>query len=813
MTQQRFLDTAFDKGLQLAFPPVMVQLLKALLEPEPSFERIAGFLEMDAMLAARVLHVVNTSNYGFSSKFTNLHRAAVVIGTADLFKLVISLSMQKRLNPVSGVEPKQLYADWRLTLWSALAGEAIAEKLCPEFRNEAYLGGMLKDLPLYLAISMDRQHFALDGSRPVTLYDAAKACEELALWGRTHQELARDILLSWGFPMELAEAVRHHHDFSMIATGTPLTRCLVYAARWAELIQSPRPDPEQIIAFELALAAELEYDRQAMETFREACLERFTKLTEQLGLKRHGPDALLHEKSLTDIQSCYFLALGALRDITSSDTGRAAVTLQQHLRLFWGITSWALSLILPENGDSLRLSCENGKLLMADTLAPPSGWSKIPLSVEDASFGWLAVDMPETPVSQSSLPTFIHMLSFCLDEDRKKRARAVQKTGFSWLPFNFARLDSKGRILESSHCFRETFGITDQADVVASELLYSQLGLSRSRLSALTGEREQGCVVTVPENALPGTPVYVSRKTALDHSGDSFLLLADVGGLDSEQALASGVPGFMAGLLSGIRERICLIGKDGRIHWDSATNGDLAGHSLFAVLQPENVSPEAWRQGFLGHVIEPVTFKALMSTGLRDIPCEASLTPLQPDSFLLVLYFPGGCGEALRGDSSETKSSSSRDTLTGLYGYSQFHVLLKHFTELGRNQQTALGILFCDIESLHEINEQFGCRRGDALLRATAGILTNVIRQGQDFPSRYGADKFVVLATRATQGLLDAMAAKVQQRAMAQREFALRLNIGIALLEPGQDPRERLDAARKAGRLAANSETRIRWAR
>ncbi len=95
MNQQPFLDEAFDKGLQNAFPPVIVQLLKALLEPEPSFDTIARYLEMDALLAGKALHIVNTSTYDFSEKFTSLRRAAIAIETTNLFKLVISLPLQK----------------------------------------------------------------------------------------------------------------------------------------------------------------------------------------------------------------------------------------------------------------------------------------------------------------------------------------------------------------------------------------------------------------------------------------------------------------------------------------------------------------------------------------------------------------------------------------------------------------------------------------------------------------------------------------------------------------------------------------------
>lgn len=822
--QVQSLDLAFDKGLQLAFPPVMVRLLKALLEPEPSFAEIAAYLEMDPMLAAKVLHIVNTTNYGFSQKFTSLHRAAVAIGTADLFKLLISLSLQKKLYSESQRDPKLVYGDWRLTLWSAQAAEAIAGVLCPQYRQYAHLGGMLKDLPLFLAFCRNEVPPFLRGVRLATLPEPGQAAQELAYWGRDHAELAHDILLYWGFPVELAEAVKTHHAPSGGPAGRPLSRTLVYATRWAELLLVPDTDPGQMVAFELGLAAELGFDLEAMEKFRASCWEKFHVLMEQLELEGKDGDMRLHEQSLVNIQSYYFLALGALSDIAPQSAKAVAVTLQQQLRLFWGVTTWELSLLLPGSNSGFLFRCEHDAVLARPLADPagapvPPGWRRLPIVCSGNHYGHLA--FPESGGNndhQDTLPLFAHMLALCLDENRKRMVDVALRSGFSSIPFIAARLDAEGRIREASDLFLETFGLTEAPlGKAAAELLEEQLGLSRAQFHAVAkpGEWAQGALVSVPEGRFPGTPMYLSRTALPDRPGESVLFLGDVTALGPLQPLALGHPDFLDALFTVIRERICLLDEEGNILWADSGSQSLLGKNVFFLFTPEPPGPGRWDAGFLAYLSESARVGAATTAPEAPARYELVFSPLAGHArrrFLLVLNSVSA-KEAAPGESPPQGAVRARDPLTGLYGYTQFHALLAHFSELSAKDRSQIGILFCDIDDLHGINEKYGYQRGDTVLRNVASFLTAAARPGRDYPCRYGSDKFTLLVNRATEHLLDSMAAQIQRQVdESANEPLRRLYIGIALLEPGEEPRSCLEAAREACKKAAHTEIRTCWA-
>lgn len=816
MKQQPFLDEAFDKGLQLAFPPVMVQLLKALLDPEPSFDTIARYLEMDALLAGKVLHIVNSSNYGFAEKFTSLHRAAVAMGTADLFKLVISLSLQKKLHPAPGRAPRSLYADWRLTLWSALAAEAVAGCLCPRYKGEAYLGGMLKDLPIYLALgAADAPGFLRQGG-PATLYSAGAAVDELGHWGRGHAEIARDILLFWGLPEELCEAVRMHHD-PAAANGTLLDKSLFFGTRWAELLHAPEPDPGELVSFELLLAAELDLNKAELETFRKACADKFNALAGQLGIKNGGQEPVLHEQPLASIQSCYFLALGALRDIVPHGGGGMASTLQQQLKLFWGVTRWRLRLALPGAGDELCFLCENAGLRQVapekQDVAPPPGWSSLFLAVGDFKYGRLDVGMAEESMRQGSLPTFVHMLAFCLDENRRRAPADRQGMSLHALPFVMARLDEGGAITDATGRFLDVFGLSAlPRGTRASVLLEERLGISRASFCSLSGAG--GRILTAPEGRVSGTPVYLARTQALDAQGGSYLLLGEAVGMSENQSLTLGHPGFMEALLGGIEERVFLLDASGKVLWGDASARSFVGKVLFGFVRPEEMDAEAWNADFLAQVLEPVTLRAVVAPD--DAPHDIVIAPLAGSGakryLVAVRQVNGQANGQTERQADHGQEAPRRDPLTGLYGYSQFHTLLKHFSDIAGKSRFAVGIVFCDIRALDAVNREHGHFKGDALLRSAAGILSDACRKGLDFPCRYCSDKFALLVSRATPQLMDSMAARVLQLVAEQGDPLLRLAIGMALVEPGQDPKTRLDAARSECRTANAMNEEVRWA-
>lgn len=825
------LDIAFDKGLQLAFPPVMVKLLKALLRPSPSFADIAGYLQMDSLLTAKVLHVVNTSAYGFKEKVTDLQRAVINIGTSELFKLVVSLSLQAKLSPVLKRNPEFVYGDWRLTFWSALAAEAIAGRLCPQSRSEAYLVGVLKDTPLFLAFCQEDVPPFLQQERYATLPGEGQFADELVNWGQSHPEMARDIFLYWGFSDALAEAASVHHDYENVSAYPPLAQSVIYATRWAELLLAPQADMPALFVFETNMASALGLSSNEMMVFRGDCAERFNVLLEQLDIRQHAPEMRIHDKSLSELQSHYLLALGALGRTPPETPQAFAGLLQRQLRLTWNIKDWDLSISLAGAKNKSTFRCRGDHGLIADISgrkAPPpkADWIHIPISCHARDFGALLVPpyLQKQGVDESSLPMFLSMIALLLEEHLAEQEKRGAASALEDLPFVMARLDKDGCIKEASGAFLDVFKLEKAPQSApAADLLIRHLDVDLPPLeSAGEDGRRSGFFISVPEGHFPGTPLYISRVASLDNPEESYLFIGDVTRMNSQQALAMAHQGLLGALFETLNEQVCLLDEEGRIVWTDESCRELLGRNIFNLSKPDSAGlqhkngPGSWNKSFLASLATSTKVQVMLALGGTLVPYTLIVSPLEGKAdrqYLLMLHLsPPQMQNARQEPQKQLQAVRAKDSLTDLYGYSQFHMLLKYTTEHSRKQNCDSGVIFCDIEGLHKFNALHGCQKGDVMLRRVAGCLAENCRPGQDHACRYGSDKFAVVIHRASRELLDSLAASIHKQVSERCGPDIVLNIGLVLVGPEDTPKARLDAARRASELASSEADRTAWA-
>lgn len=825
------LDIAFDKGLQQAFPPVMVQLLKSLLDPSPSFTAISNYLNMDPLLAAKVLHVVNTTSYGFKEKITDLQRAVIAIGTNELFKLILALLLQKKLNPVYERDPELVFGDWRLTLWAALAAEAIASRLCPKDRQVAYLVGMLKDLPLYLAFCQNEVPPFLQHKRFATLPTEGQFAEELVNWGQTHPEMTRDIFLFWGFTEEMAEAATMHHDYENISAYPPLAQSVIYATRWAELLHAPQTDMPALSLFESNMAAELGLSNLEMTNFRSTCADRFNRLLDQLGIVQNEPGMRIHDQSLARLQSHYFLALGTLSCIKPNLPQSFAAMLQKQLRLTWGIKDWDLKIRLVADENICMFRCRGDHGLITDISgkkAPPpnAGWQRIPIVCNNHDFGMLIVPPHlKRHEDESSLPMYVNMLAMVLEELHKTQFKQGSDACLEDLPFIVARLDKDGGIQEASAAFRDVFKLNDNPEGhPAGELLLRHLGIDLPPIESDGDEdKRAGFFLSVPEGHFPGTPLYISRIHVHGGDSESFLFIGDVTRMNSQQALAMAHQGLLGALFETLNEQICLLDEQGRIIWTDESCRELLGKNIFSLSKPDASSPSGqlsagggrWNSSFLNSLVTSTKIQVLLALGGSLVPYRLIFSPLEGKSgrqYLLMLHITPPNAQAPTQESPKPQAVRPKDSLTDLYGYSQFHILLKYTTEQARKHEADTGIIFCDIEGLHKYNALHGYQKGDTVLRRVAGCLAENCRPGQDHACRYGSDKFAMVIYRASREMLDDLAANIHTQAKERCDQEITLNIGLVLVGPEEHPKSRLDAARRASEQAGTTPERTLWA-
>ncbi len=93
----------------------------------------------------------------------------------------------------------------------------------------------------------------------------------------------------------------------------------------------------------------------------------------------------------------------------------------------------------------------------------------------------------------------------------------------------------------------------------------------------------------------------------------------------------------------------------------------------------------------------------------------------------------------------KTENMAIRDGLTGLYNHRQFQHMLKEAITRSIRYKTSLTLVICDIDYFKKVNDTYGHRFGDDVLRVLSAKLQASIREGIDNAARYGGEEFALI--------------------------------------------------------------------
>lgn len=161
----------------------------------------------------------------------------------------------------------------------------------------------------------------------------------------------------------------------------------------------------------------------------------------------------------------------------------------------------------------------------------------------------------------------------------------------------------------------------------------------------------------------------------------------------------------------------------------------------------------------------------------------------------------------------EWQSRASIDHLTGLLNRAAFEEMLELALQRHKRNDTALALLYLDVDRFKHINDTYGHAAGDALLKHFSECLRAAVR-ATDFVARLGGDEFcIVLDNIKTPDNAIGVAEKILETACAPLHFEdhtliISTSIGIAFVHSprlsGADYIARADAAlyraKQAGR-------------
>jgi diguanylate cyclase (GGDEF)-like protein/PAS domain S-box-containing protein len=113
-----------------------------------------------------------------------------------------------------------------------------------------------------------------------------------------------------------------------------------------------------------------------------------------------------------------------------------------------------------------------------------------------------------------------------------------------------------------------------------------------------------------------------------------------------------------------------------------------------------------------------------------------------------------------------------------------------------------LGLVFIDVDHFKQVNDTYGHKVGDAVLRMVGQTLANALRN-TDWPVRWGGEEFLTILPGVTEEGLAVTAERLRMLVehswlqMADEQVRVTISAGAVMLRPGETAEDALDRADK----------------
>lgn len=198
-----------DTSALVSPPDVCLKINELMADDSTSLEQLALVVIRDPNLTARILKLANSSFYGLPSRVDTVTRAVMLLGMAEIQKIVTAVCAVQSFSRLSSAITN-MNSFWRHSVYTGLVAQALARRARVLHPERLFVAGMLHDVGTLLI----NQRFPEIAQTTIVEAagdeDALQDFEQRDL-GFDHALLGGMMLDSWKLPGTLVDTVYWHH--------------------------------------------------------------------------------------------------------------------------------------------------------------------------------------------------------------------------------------------------------------------------------------------------------------------------------------------------------------------------------------------------------------------------------------------------------------------------------------------------------------------------------------------------------------------------------------------------------------------------
>jgi diguanylate cyclase (GGDEF)-like protein len=133
-------------------------------------------------------------------------------------------------------------------------------------------------------------------------------------------------------------------------------------------------------------------------------------------------------------------------------------------------------------------------------------------------------------------------------------------------------------------------------------------------------------------------------------------------------------------------------------------------------------------------------------------------------------------------ENRELALQATRDDLTEVFNRRGFFAVSVQLAYLAQRNGFMIGVMMVDLDHFKSINDRFGHRTGDILLRRVAGLLSKSLRTS-DIVGRYGGEEFIIMLPQINRGATVTVADNILEKLRKSPSEGIPLTISIGVAE------------------------------